>query len=55
MALSAELVHRFQHIYAEQFGEYIGYEEAEYELANLADVVRIILSSKERNCNDTHR
>lgn len=53
--LSAELVHRFQYIYAKQFGKDIGYKEAEYELANLADIVRIVLSSKERIYDDKHR
>jgi len=41
MLLSKDLVERFQAVYANKNGEVIGYAEAEYQLRNLAELVRL--------------
>lgn len=41
MLLSKELVESFQAIYVNKHGVVIGYDEAEYQLKNLAELVRL--------------
>jgi hypothetical protein len=41
MSLSKELVERFQAVYLNNSGEYIGYSEAELQLKELAELVRL--------------
>lgn len=41
MSLSKELVERFQAIYVNKYGEVIGYSDAEAQLKELAELVRL--------------
>jgi hypothetical protein len=47
MNLSKELVERFQAIYVNKNGEVIGYAEAESQLKELAELVRLTASEIE--------
>jgi hypothetical protein len=49
MTLSNELVERFQAIYVNKFGKVIGYSEAESELKELAELVRLTSEMQEAN------
>lgn len=44
MSLSKDLVERFQAIYVNKNGEVIGYTEAESQLKELAELVRLTAS-----------
>ena len=41
MSLSKNLVERFQAVYINKYGEVIGYTEAESQLTELAELVRL--------------
>ncbi|HSX33518.1 MAG TPA: hypothetical protein VLF91_04230 [Candidatus Saccharimonadales bacterium] len=47
MSLSKELVERFQAIYVNKNGEIIGYAEAESQLKELAELVRLTSAMQE--------
>ena len=47
MSLSKELVERFQAIYVNKNGEVIDYTEAESQLKELAELVRLISKKRE--------
>lgn len=52
MSLSKELVERFQAIYANKNGKVIGFSEAESQLKELADLVRLTVSQNVESHND---
>jgi hypothetical protein len=52
MSLSKELVERFQTIYVRKNCEVIGYTEAETQLKELAELVRLTASKFEECLND---
>jgi hypothetical protein len=47
MSLSKELVERFQAVYAQKNGDVIGFSEAESQLKELAELVRLTTSNPE--------
>lgn len=47
MSLSKDLVERFQAIYVSKSGEVIGYAEAESQLKELAELVRLTSAMQE--------
>jgi hypothetical protein len=47
MSLSKELVERFQAAYVNKNGEVIGYSEAETQLKELAELVRLTTSESQ--------
>jgi hypothetical protein len=49
MNLSKELVERFQAIYVNKNGEVIGYAEAESQLKELAELVRLTVAETEES------
>jgi len=51
MQLSKDLVERFQAIYINKNGEIIGYAEAESQLKELAELVRLTASESEESQN----
>ncbi len=51
MSLSKELVARFQAVYINKNGEVIGFSEAEAQLKNLADLVRLTASNTKGSRN----
>jgi hypothetical protein len=44
MSISKQLVERFQAIYKIKFGNVIGFSEAEMQLKNLEDLIRLTAS-----------
>ncbi len=52
MSLSKELVVRFQAVYVNKNGEVIGFAEAESQLKELAELVRLTLVETEESQND---
>ena len=52
MSLSKELVERFQAIYLNKNGEVIGYTEAESQLKELAELVRLTAPESQEPQND---
>lgn len=51
MSLSKDLVDCFQALYANKNGKVIGFHEAELQLRNLADLVRLTAPESERSHN----
>lgn len=52
MSLSKELVERFQAVYVNKNGEVIGFSEAESQLKELAEIVRLTTVAAEESQND---
>jgi hypothetical protein len=52
MSLSKELVERFQAVYVNKNGEVIGFSEAETQLKELAEIVRLTTAVTEESQND---
>lgn len=48
MSLSKDLVERFQAIYINKNGEVIGYSQAEVELKELAELIRLTLKTEDK-------
>ncbi len=52
MSLSKKLVERFQAVYVNKYGEVIGYTEAESQLSELAELVRLTASTDAEESQD---